>query len=42
LALHTRFAKQNNKNHATAAAPNAQGLLQFEENFSALQLPMLE
>jgi hypothetical protein len=29
-----RFAKQNNKNLATAAAPNAQGLFEFEENFS--------
>jgi hypothetical protein len=34
LALHNCFAKQNNKNLATAAAPNAKGLLQFEENFS--------
>jgi hypothetical protein len=36
LALHTSFAKQNNKNLATAAAPNAKVLLQFEENFSTL------
>ena len=33
LALHICFAKQNNKNLATAAAPNAEGSLQFEENF---------
>jgi hypothetical protein len=32
LALHIRFAKQNNKNLATAAALNAKGLLRFEEN----------
>jgi hypothetical protein len=34
LALTICFASQNNKNLATAAAPNAKGSLQFEENFS--------
>jgi hypothetical protein len=30
------FAKQNNENIITAAAPNAKGSLQFEENFFGL------
>jgi hypothetical protein len=33
LALHICFASQNNKNLATATAPNAKGSLRFEENF---------